>query len=206
MKFDSRHIQSRSTRSRLAQSGSAQSDLVQSGLTQSGLTQSRLSQSSLIDNSDTLSRSHRVFWGGITGVFWLLYLYLWLPLITLVMWLLGVNNALVEVYMPEGRVDAYLLVTLPLIALVCAAVLTVWAEYNLQRFKGMERRVGSEKIGIEMIAHTLGASSEVAAAMRGGKRMTLTMSDTATPVAVREHETGLVVDQPASPPLPTVPA
>ena len=185
MKFDPSHIQLRSTKSRLAQSGSVQS----------GLAQSRLSQTSLIDNSDTLSRSHRVFWGGVTGVFWLLYLYLWLPLITLVMWLLGVNNALVELYIPEGRVDAYLLVTLPLIALVCAAVLTVWAEYNLQRFKGMERRVGSEQIGIEMIAHTLGASGEVAAAMRDGKRMTLTMSDEATPVAVREHATGLAVDR-----------
>ena len=81
MKFDSRHIQSRSTKSRLAQSGSDQSGLSRSGL---------------IDNSDTLSRSHHVFWGGVTGVFWLLYLYLWLPLITLMMWLLGVNNALVE--------------------------------------------------------------------------------------------------------------
>ena len=180
MKFDSRHIQSRSTKSRLAQSGSDQSGSSRSGL---------------IDNSDTLSRSHHVFWGGVTGVFWLLYLYLWLPLITLVMWLLGVNNALVELYIPEGRVDVYLLVTLPVIALVCAAVLTVWAEYNLQRFKGMERRVGSEQIGIEMIAHTLGASGEVAAAMRDGKRMTLTMSDEATPVAVREHATGLAVDQ-----------
>ena len=61
-------------------------------------------QSRLINNSDKLPRAHRVFWGGVTGVFWLLYLYLWLPLITLAMWLLGVNNTLVELYIPEGRV------------------------------------------------------------------------------------------------------
>jgi biofilm PGA synthesis protein PgaD len=170
MKFDSSQIQSRKIKSRPAQSRS-------------------------IDNSDALSRSHHVFWGGITGVFWLLYLYLWLPLITLVMWLLGVNNAVVEVYLPEGRVDAYLLVTVPLIALVCAVVLAVWAEYNLLRFRGEDRRVGSELVGIEMIAHTLGASGEVAAAMRGGKQMTLTMSDEATPVAVREHATDPAFDK-----------
>ena len=170
MKFDSSQIKSRSA-------------------------QSRLSQSSLIDNSDKLSRSHHVFWGGVTGVFWLLYLYLWLPLITLVMWLLGVNNALVELYIPEGRVDVYLLVTLPVIALVCTVMLSVWAEYNRQRFQGMDRRASVESVGIEMMARSLGAASEVAAAMRGGKHMTLTMSDEATPIAVREHATGPVLDK-----------
>lgn len=146
--------------------------------------------SRLIHNSDKLSRSHRVFWGGVTGVFWLLYLYLWLPLITLAMWLLGVKNSLVELYIPEGRVDAYLLVALPLIALVCAVVLSTWAEYNRQRFQGMDRRASVEPVGIEMMALSLGAGSEVATAMRAGKHMTLTMSDEATPVAVREHATG----------------
>ncbi len=143
--------------------------------------------SRLIQNSDKLPRSHRVFWGSVTGVFWLLYLYLWLPLITLAMWMLGVNNAVVELYIRKGTVDTYLLVALPLIALVCAVVLSAWAEYNRRRFQGLDRRAASEPVGIEMIARTLGAQSEVAAAMRVGKHMTLTMSDEATPVAVREH-------------------
>ena len=148
-------------------------------------------QSRLIHNSDKLPKSHRVFWGGVTGVFWLLYLYLWLPLITLAMWLLGVNNTLVELYIPEGRVDAYLLVSLPLIALVCVTVLSVWAEYNRQRFQGVDRRASVESVGLEMLARSLGAASEVAVAMRAGKQMTLTMSDEATPMAVREHAAGL---------------
>ena len=155
---------------------------------------SRQLQPRVINNSDKLSTSHRVFWGGVTGVFWLLYLYLWLPLITLAMWLLGVNNALVELYIPQGKVDAYLLVTLPLIALVCAVVLSTWAEYNRQRFQGVDRRRGSERVEIEMIARSLGAVAEVAAGMRDGKHMTLTMSDEATPMAVREHAAGPAPD------------
>ncbi len=151
-------------------------------------------QSPLIDNSDKLPTAHHVFWGGVTGVFWLLYLYLWLPLITLAMWLLGVNNTLVELYIPEGRVDTYLLVALPLIALVCAVVLSTWAEYNRQRFQGMDRRTSVEPVGIEMLAQGLGASSAVAAAMRAGKHMTLTMSDAAIPTAVREHAAGTIRD------------
>ena len=151
-------------------------------------------QSRLIDNSDKLPTAHHVLWGGVTGVFWLLYLYLWLPLITLAMWLLGVNNTLVELYIPEGRVDAYLLVALPLIALVCAVVLSTWAEYNRQRFKGTDRRKAVESVDIEMLALGLGASSAVAAAMRAGKHMTLTMSDEAIPTAVREHAAGTIRD------------
>lgn len=149
-------------------------------------------KSRLIDNSDRLPRSHRVFWGGVTGVFWLLYLYLWLPLITLAMWLLGVNNTLVELYIPEGRIDPYLVVALPLIALVCAVVLSTWAEYNRQRFKGTDRRKSVESVDIETLALGLGVSSAVAAAMRAGKHMTLTMSDAAIPTAVREHAPGPV--------------
>ncbi len=155
---------------------------------------SRQLQPRVIDNSDRLSTSHRVFWGGVTGVFWLLYIYLWLPLITLAMWLLGFNNAIVELYLPAGRVDAYLLITLPLIALVCAVVLSTWAEYNRQRFQGVDRRRGSERVDIETIARSLGAGAEVAAAMHNGKHMTLTMSDEATPVAVREHAPGPATD------------
>ena len=79
---------------------------------------------------------------------------------------------------------------LPLIALVCAVVLSTWAEYNRQRFKGTDRRKSVESVDIEMLALGLGVSSAVAAAMRAGKHMTLTMSDEATPVAVREHATG----------------
>lgn len=152
-------------------------------------------QSRLINNSDKLPRAHRVFWGGVTGVFWLLYLYLWLPLLTLAMWWLGVNNALVELYIPEGRVDAYLLVALPLIALVCAVVLSTWAEYNRRRFQGMDRRAAIEPVGIETMALSLGAGSQVAAAMRAGRHMTLTMSDEAIPTAVREHAPGTIRDK-----------
>ena len=151
-------------------------------------------QPRVIDNSDRLSTSHRVFWGGVTGVFWLLYIYLWLPLITLAMWLLGFNNAIVELYLPAGRVDAYLLITLPLIALVCAVVLSTWAEYNRQRFQGVDRRRGSERVDIETIARSMGAGAEVAAAMHNGKHMTLTMSEEATPMAVREHAPGPAPD------------
>ena len=39
----------------------------------------------------------RAVWGFVTAAFWGLYIYMWLPLVTLVLWLLGVRTAFFEI-------------------------------------------------------------------------------------------------------------
>ena len=138
----------------------------------------------LIQKQHAVSKSERLFWGGVTAVFWVIYVYLWMPLITLAMWLIGIRSAALELYFRVGRVDSYLLLTVPLIAAICMSVLSGWAEYNRRRFSGNDRRTAPQPAELAEIAKTLGASSDVVMRMQSGKRMILRMSDDARPIAM----------------------
>jgi biofilm PGA synthesis protein PgaD len=146
--------------------------------------------SRLIQRKDKVPKSERVFWGAVTALFWLAYLYLWLPLITLLMWILGFKGAFDELETSKGTIDPYVLVSLPLIALTSMITLVAWSTYNRLRFKGRDRRGERPVVGLDMIASTLGVDDHIAAEIRSTKFMTLVMNDEARPTAVRHHAIG----------------
>lgn len=128
----------------------------------------------------------RTLWGLVTAAFWALYLYLWLPLVTLLLWLLGIRVAVLELYLREHRLEPFLLLSLPLLAVIAACVLTGWAELNRWRFAGRDKRSPTPPVRLEQIAAALGASMPLAQALQQGKVMTLEMTDEAVPRTVHE--------------------
>jgi len=77
----------------------------------------------------------------ITFIFWIFWFYLWLPLISLIAWVLGID-LFYERMVVNGGFDTFV-ETLPFYALVVVsigALLITWGIYNLQRFRGKERR------------------------------------------------------------------
>lgn len=137
----------------------------------------------LIQKPEEQSRTRRTVWGVVTGIFWLIYAYLWLPLLTLVLWVLGVRTAAFELYMREHAVEPFLLIALPLIAILATVVMGAWAEYNRARFGGTDRRHRPDNIPIDIVARDLGANEVVAAAMATAKIIMLRMDDNARPVS-----------------------
>lgn len=133
---------------------------------------------------------HRTLWGTVTAAFWLFYLYLLLPLATLMLWVLGVRTAYTELYLREAGIDAFLLGTLPVLALLCAAVVIVWAEYNRRRFQGQDRRQPQADATREEIAAALGASDALAAQLLGTKRTLIQMDAQARPVELQDGPVG----------------
>lgn len=117
----------------------------------------------------------RTFWGLTTGAFWVLYLYLWVPLVTLFLWLFGIRRAEAELYLRQHEIDPFLLLVLPATAAGAAALLILWAEYNRRRFTGVERRSAPPPVALEQVAAALGASTEVAQALNQGRISTLHM-------------------------------
>ena len=51
----------------------------------------------------------RTLFGAITALFWALYAYLWLPLITVLAWLVGIRTATLRLYLQREDVSASLL-------------------------------------------------------------------------------------------------
>lgn len=77
----------------------------------------------------------------MTGMGWTVWLYLWRPLLTLVLWLFGADLAhyqWISLHGWEGLLD-FIFHTMPYGWALCATLL-IWASINYLRFHGMERR------------------------------------------------------------------
>lgn len=126
----------------------------------------------------------RGFFSIVTFAFWMAYAYLWLPLLTLFLWLLGVRTATFELYLREHQVEPFLLISLPLLAVASAMVLIAWAEYNRWRFRNKDRRGGFPNVERQDIARVFGSSAEIAQSLAASKVAVLRMDDSAAPIGV----------------------
>lgn len=129
-------------------------------------------------------RLKRAAWGFVTVAFWGVYIYLWLPLVTLMLWLLGIRTAFFELYSRQHQIEPFVLLSIPVIAALCALVLIAWAEYNRWRFAAKDRRNPHRDVSREDVADSLGATRAIAAQMAGAKVMTLHMNELAQPTSM----------------------
>ncbi|WP_281273233.1 poly-beta-1,6-N-acetyl-D-glucosamine biosynthesis protein PgaD [Solilutibacter pythonis] len=126
---------------------------------------------------------NRRLWAAVTATFWIAYLHLWLPLLTLLLWLLGLRKSYGELYLREHSIEPFVLTTLPILALLAMASLLGWAEYNRLRFSGQDRRTSMDDVPLARVADQLGASPELARQLQRGKAIVLRMDSKAMPVA-----------------------
>ncbi|WP_133498509.1 poly-beta-1,6-N-acetyl-D-glucosamine biosynthesis protein PgaD [Cognatilysobacter terrigena] len=115
----------------------------------------------------------------LTLAAWVLYAYLWLPLITVIAWLLGVRTSYVELYVRNNRIDEMMLLTIAIIGVIATVVLVAWAEWNRHRFSGPDRRSNPGNVQLPEVAESLGAPMELSDRLAGAKSMTLAMGEDA---------------------------
>ena len=144
--------------------------------------------STLIRKPKQQPRVQRAAWGFVTLGFWALYLYLLVPLLTLVSWAFGVRLAWTQLYERQQQIEPFVIVALPVMLICSAALLIAWAEYNRMRFSGSDRRNPVKDIPIQRIAHDLGADPRVAAALPGCKSVVLHMDDSARPIGCTRQQ------------------
>jgi len=131
------------------------------------------------------SRTTHTLYNTVTFMAWLVYAYLWLPIVTLVAWFLGARTAFIEIYMRDNALDPTLFVTLPILLLVCSALLIGWAELNRFRFQDKDRRGEREPATAADIAQRLRATPAVAETLLNAKSVVVTLDEQGAPVAVR---------------------
>jgi len=137
----------------------------------------------IIDHTPARGPRKRLASGALTAAAWTVYAWLWVPLITAIAWFVGVRTAYLRLYLNENEIDAFLLLSLPVIALICGALLIGWAEYNRVRFSKADRRKRRVKTSEEQVRISLGASPALAAKLRDGRIVRLALDDDARPVA-----------------------
>ncbi|RLA23477.1 MAG: poly-beta-1,6-N-acetyl-D-glucosamine biosynthesis protein PgaD [Gammaproteobacteria bacterium] len=97
----------------------------------------------------------------LTLVFWVLWFYLWIPLITLLGWWLQVDSFQHQMVTMAGyRAFLDVLPTFLLITAGLATTLSMWAFYNFVRFRGVDRRKPSPPVSQKALQKAFSISQD----------------------------------------------
>jgi biofilm PGA synthesis protein PgaD len=132
-------------------------------------------KSPIIERSDLQSPRQRTLYGALTLAFWAFWFYLWLPVLALLAWTLGVQQAFKYMVVLGGYHDVIRLLGLySLIILLLGGGLVLWASYNIIRFHGVERRTANLPITPTEIGRDFGQSPESVARWQSEQRLYVT--------------------------------
>jgi biofilm PGA synthesis protein PgaD len=97
----------------------------------------------IIERPDLQSGKQRAVFSVLTAVFWLLWVVLWLPLLTLFGWFFFGYQFHFQMIQLDGYVGVLdVMLVYALIILGMGGALLLWAKYNHLRFSGSDRRAG----------------------------------------------------------------
>jgi biofilm PGA synthesis protein PgaD len=120
----------------------------------------------------------------ITTLFWMAWLYLIMPLVSLLLWLLGVE-LFVEVMITRGGYQALLeeMVRYSLVILGILAVTLVWVNWNLRHYGRHNKRiVQPQPVSIKELAAHTGLSRTAITGMQKARQLLVTFDDSDHPV------------------------
>lgn len=103
----------------------------------------------------------------ITAIMWSIYLYLWMPLISLFAWLFGFELAY-DVMIREGGAQHLggILLIYALIVVAIFATVSLWSLGNLWRYGKLNRRARAQPTSIEATAEYFDIDTEVIEQLR----------------------------------------
>ena len=142
----------------------------------------------IIEKPELQSAVHRYGWGLVTFAFWSIYVYLWLPLITLVAWWIGVylfNIHMVELQGYNGLANKLALYSFIILAL--SALLIGWANIERFRFKGVKRRQGRPEVSAGQVAHQYHIQENQLISLRQKKSLEVHFSDEGKIAKITEY-------------------
>lgn len=110
----------------------------------------------IIYRPELQSAAQRTIFGALTFTIWLVWFYLWMPLITAVLWAVGVRTAYIQVFAGARGVglESVGVVTLISIVLVC-----YWSNYNRIRYAESTRRKRAKAVSKAAIGGYFGISN-----------------------------------------------
>ena len=135
----------------------------------------------IIDRPELQSKTQRYGWGSITFIFWLFYIYLWLPLITLAAWWIGAklfNLHMIQLSGYTGLLDKLGLYAA--IIIIISVLLIGWAKIEHLRFKDKPRRKDSFAVTDREVAKKYNLQESQLAQLRLEKSVMVHFSDMGT--------------------------
>ena len=147
-----------------------------------------------IDSPELLTGRQQIRDTVVTGVMWALYAYLWVPLVSLLAWILGFEFAYDVMIRAGGATHLGTVLFWYAIAITTIfVVFGVWSLSNLLRFAGHNRRGNFDRIEDQSFMAFFGISAEELEQLRTSRSLTLELDAVG---AIREIADGKSVAQP----------
>jgi biofilm PGA synthesis protein PgaD len=130
----------------------------------------------IIEDPKLQTKGQKVLYGTLTLVFWALWIYLWLPLITLAGWSFGVFRFVDEMFVAAGLEALRDVLVLYMITIaIMGGALILWATYNWVRFSGRERRTTqTSEHSSGIVAQALGKRETTVLLWQNDRRLEVT--------------------------------
>ena len=120
----------------------------------------------------------------LTGLAWLGWIYLWLPLLTLLAWWAGLDRSWKYLVVNSSASNLYDLRLLLSIALSCSLASILWVTYNKRRFGPLRRRKEVDNTINERIADKLGSNFNISMELRRNRHSVLFIDEAGNPTGV----------------------
>ena len=108
----------------------------------------------IIDAPKLQTLRQRFAFSFLTFAFWVLWFYLWMPLVTLVAWALGFQIVYEHMVLLQGWQGLVRLLGIyALVVIGLGSIFIGWALYNNIRFRNKKRRGNPGKVAIDDMVH-----------------------------------------------------
>ncbi len=115
----------------------------------------------IIDHPSLVPLPRRLGWGLVTIVFWAVWVYLWVPFLTLAAWSFGFYQAYNHFHWEREVMELKrLLVLYAIIITIFGGALLLWATSEYLRFRFARRRSSSLPVPPQELAQYTGLSAE----------------------------------------------
>jgi biofilm PGA synthesis protein PgaD len=129
-------------------------------------------KSPIIDRADLQTPQQRTVYGVLTLLFWLVWAYLWLPLLALVAWAVGLEQAYEYMIVLGGYEEVLgLLGIYTVIIMIMGGSLVGWAAYNILRYGSRAQRSGNQPPTLEEVARYFRQGPQAVESWRRAQRL-----------------------------------
>jgi biofilm PGA synthesis protein PgaD len=128
----------------------------------------------IISHPERQSGAQHTMFSALTLSVWVLWLYLWLPLITTILWMVGIRWAYIQVFRGSRGVSLWVIVW---IMTATAVILGSWSSYNHFRFAKKAQRRQVQALAKSSIGKSFNISSATLSVLLRERRLNLYFDD-----------------------------
>lgn len=127
----------------------------------------------VVDRPELQRGPQRFIYSTLTLIAWAVWVYLWLPLVTLVAWYFGLRVFLREIVIPDPRTMLMVGIAYLIVVVLLGGALLIWSRYNVRRFRGNERREEAPPLGDAEVREWFDIPIDVLERFRSADSMTV---------------------------------